>query len=56
MLRHLGCVQLSVTVCAVDPQTPLSMGFSLLRYGVGHHALLQGSLPDPGVKTVSPEL
>ena len=45
---------LTVTPWTVAPQAPLSMGFSRKECWSGSHALLQGGLPDPGIKLGSP--
>ena len=45
-----------VTPWAVAHQGPLSMGFLRLEYRRGCHFLLQGDLPDPGIKPVPPAL
>ena len=60
--RSIRCVlaeslQSCLTVC--DPmdlarQAPLSMGSSRQEYWSGCHFLLQGTLPNPGIKPMSP--
>ena len=49
--------QLRLTLC--DPRTaahqaPLSMDFPGKNTGIGCHFLLQGNLPDPGIKLILP--
>ena len=46
--------RLFATLWAVACQAPLSLGFSRQEYWRGCHALLQGELPDPGIKPMSP--
>ena len=53
MLSH---VQLFVTPWTVACQASLSMGFPSQETGMGCHFLLQGNLPDCGIKPVSPAL
>lgn len=45
-----------VTPWTVSRQAPLSMRFPRQEYWSGCHFLLQGNLPDPGIKSVSPAL
>ena len=56
VLSHLSRVRLFVTLWAVAHQALLSMGFSRQEYWVGCHFLLQGDLPDSGIKPRSPAL
>ena len=49
-------VQLFVTPCTAARQAPLPWGFSRQDIGEGCHALLQGNLPNPRTKPVSPAL
>ena len=63
MGRRLRCAvpsrchfQLFVTPWTVAHQAPLSIGFSRQEYQSGCHALLQGNLPNPGIKPRSPTL
>ena len=63
MGRRLHCAvpsrchfQLFVTPWTVAHQAPLSIGFSRQEYQSGCHALLQGNLPNPGIKPRSPTL
>ena len=50
----LSCVHLSAALRIVAHQAPLSVDFSGKNTGVGCHFLLQGDLPDLGIKTTSP--
>ena len=50
----LGRVRLSATPCSVDPQAPLSMGFSRQEYCSGLPCPPPGDLPDPGIEPSSP--
>ena len=50
--KSLSRVRLFVTLWTVARQAPLFMGSPGKNIGVGCHALLQGSLPDPGIKLV----
>ena len=45
-----------MTPSTVARQAPLSMGLSGMNTGVDSHFLLQGNLPDSGIKPVSPAL
>ena len=56
ILKLLSRVQLFVTLWTVTHQAPLSMDSPGKDIGVGCHFLLQGDLPDPGVKPTSPRL
>ena len=49
-------VQLFMTPWTVARQAPLSMGFSKQEYWSGLLFPSPGTLPDPGVKAVSPAL
>ena len=51
----LGCVQLFETRQAVVRQAPRSMGSSSQEYWSGLPFPLSGDIPDPGIKTASPE-
>ena len=51
----LSHVQLFVTTWTVDPQAPLSVGFSRQEYWSGLPFPPPGDLPDPGIKPASPE-
>ena len=53
LLRH---VQLFVTLWTVDPQAPLSMGFSRHEYSSGLPFTPPGDLPDSGAEPMSPTL
>ena len=53
MLSHFSFVWLCATLWTVACQALLPMGFARKNTGVGGHALLQGSLPDPELKPVS---
>ena len=50
----LSSVQFFVTTRTVALQASLYMGFSGKNTGVGCHFLLQGNLPDPGIKPAFP--
>ena len=52
-VKSLSRVQLFVTPWTVADQAPPSMGFPGKSTGVGCHFLLQGDLPDPGIKPAS---
>ena len=53
MLSCFSHVRSFVTTWTVAHQAPLPMGFSRQEYWRGRHALLQGDLPDPGIKPTS---
>ena len=53
MLGLLSHVQLFVTLWTVDPQAPLSIGFSRQEYWSWLPWPPPGDLPDPGIKTAS---
>ena len=44
----------SVTLCTVDPQAPLSVGFSRQEYWSGLPCPSPGNLPNPGIELKSP--
>ena len=50
----LSRVRLFVILWTVTHQAPLSMGFSRQEYWSGLHFLLQGNLPNSGIKSASP--
>ena len=52
--QSLSSVQFFVAARTVALQASLSMGFSGKNTGVGCHFLLQGNLPNPGIKPASP--
>ena len=54
--KSLSRVRLFVTPWTVAHQAPQSMEFSRKSTGVGCHFLLQGDLPDPGIKPGSSAL
>ena len=56
MLSCFSHVQLFVTPWTVDPQAPLSVGFSRQEYWSGLPCPPTGDLPNPGIKLVSPAL
>ena len=51
----LSCGQFFVTSWIVARQTPLSMGFSRQEYWSGFPFPPPGDLPEPGLKSTSPE-
>jgi len=53
--HSLSCVQFFVTSWTVAHQTP-PWNFPGKNTGVGCHFLLQGNLPNPGIKPASPAL
>ena len=55
-MKSLSRVQLFATPWTVAYQASLSMGFSRQEYWNGLPFLLQGDLPDPGIKPRSPAL
>ena len=55
-VKLLSCVQLFVTPWTITYQTPLTMGFSKLRYWSGLPFPSPGVFPDPGIKPRSPTL
>ena len=59
MLSHFSHVWLFATLCSIDCQAPLSMGFSRQEYWSGLPFPPSGDLPDWGIKPtslMSPEL
>ena len=50
MPSHFSCIQLFVTLCTGDCQSPLSMGFSRQEYWSQLPCPTQGDLPDPGIE------
>ena len=54
--QSLSRDQLFVILWTVDPQAPLSMGFSRQEYWSGLPCPPPGDLPDPGIKPGSPAL
>ena len=56
LLNCLSHVQLCVTLWAVAPQSPLSMGFSRHEYWSGLPCPPPGDLPSPRIEPVSPVL
>ena len=54
VFQLLSYVQLFETPWAVARQAPLSMGFSRQEYGVGCHALFQGTFLTQGTNTDLP--
>ena len=55
-MKSLSRVRLFATSWTVAHQAPLSMGFSRQEYWSGLLCPPPGDLPDPGIKTTSPEL
>ena len=61
---HLACMcvkslqsfQLFTTLCTMDGQAPLSMGFSRQEYWSGLPCPSPGDLPNPGIEPTSPAL
>ena len=51
-LSCISCVRIFVTLCTVDHEAPLCMGFSTKDTGVGCHPSSRGS-SDPGIKLAS---
>ena len=54
--QSLGHVRLFATPWTVAHQAPLSMGFPRQEYWSGLPFILQGDIPDPGIKSGSPAL
>ena len=54
MLSCFSCVRLSVTLCTVVHQAPLSMEFSRQEYWSDLPCPPPGGLPNPGSEPVSP--
>ena len=54
LLSCFSRVQLFETLCAVDRQAPLSMGFFRQEYWSGLPCPPPGDLPDPGTEPASP--
>ena len=54
MLSHFSCVRLFATQLTVACQAPLSMGFSRQEYWSGLPCPSPWDLPDPGLKSTSP--
>ena len=55
-IQSLSHVRLCVTLWTVARQASLAWNSPGKNTGVGYHSLLQGSLPDPGIKPGSPTL
>ena len=53
MLSCFSHVQLFATLWTVASDSSIHWDSPDENIGVGYHALLQGNLPDPGIKTVS---
>ena len=53
--QSLSHVRVFATLWAVARQAPLSMGFSRQEYWSGLPCRPPGDLPNPGVKSASPE-
>ena len=54
VLSPFSNVLLSVTLCTVARQAPLSTGFSRQEYWRGFPYPPLGDLPDPGIRAISP--